>query len=178
MTDPWPFDPNLKTWGATYTPATVTPGQEYWKLVQADGPQDIGGNHHVFVDVWDENGVRKVGVPVAFFHFKDGEPRTDRKKTEPKTGEPYAVDWPMYAGGNAYGVYVDDGEHVSETIFGFGLGSFVRHHSFRLIFRLTVAAQEPMPPPVVVPPDPSQPITQREYLEWAKWYIDKALEMT
>lgn len=169
----WPFDPNLKAWGATYAPATVAPGQEYWRLVQADGPMDIGGNHHIYVDVWNKDGDRMVGVPVELY-WHDG---TEQFVSEPKPGEPAALSIPMYAGGNAYGVHVIDGR-PSDKIFGFGLGSFVPHHSFRAIFRLSVAAEQPPPPePIPVPPPPEKPITQREYLEWAEFYIAKAKEM-
>lgn len=166
-----PMSPDLIAWGATYTPATVTPGQEYWKLVSADGPMDIGGNINVFVDVWDKDGNRMVGVPVVFFrYYKDGKLFNDRKLTEPKTGEPYAVDWPIYSGGNAYGVHVD--ENItgipSDNIFGFGMGSFVPHHSFRAVFQLSVSEQ----PPIIVPPDP--PMTAREAIGYARFYLDMA----
>lgn len=167
----WPFDPALKIWGATYTPATVEPGQEYWKLVQADGPMDIGNNHHIYLDVWNRDGERIVGVPVQLF-WADG---TETFISEPKTGEPAALSIPLYAKGHAYGVRVLD-RRASDEIFGLGLADRKGHHSFRLIFRLTIAEQTPLPaplPPIIVPPDP--PMTQREVLEIIRWYADYGL---
>lgn len=165
-----PMSPDLIAWGATYTPATVAPGQEYWRLVSADGPMDIGGNHHIYVDVWNRDGERIVGVPVQLWN---GEPVTF--KSEPKTGEPAALSIPLYAGGNAYGVHVIDGR-PSDKIFGMGLGNFVPHHSFRLIFQLTLAVQEPgTQPPIIVPPDP--PMTLKEALDNVQFYLDMAKEL-
>lgn len=170
-----PLSPDTKAWGCIYTPAIVNPGQSYWRLVQADGPMEIGGNHHVFVDVWDEAGNRIVGVPVVFYWREGDATHEDRKSTEAKPGEFYAVDWPMYAGGNAYGVRLGGGL-ASDDIFGFGMGSFVPHHCFRLIFQRTVSDQVPMPrpgpAPIPVPPDP--PITAAEALEWADYYLQMA----
>lgn len=138
-----PLSPDLIAWGAVYKPAQPSPGQAYWRVIMADGPMDIGGNHNLFVDVWDESGIRVVGVPVLFY-WNDGD---QRKVTEPKKGEGYAVDLPLFAGGNAYGVRVDDGS-PSDDIFGFGMGSFVPHHSFRVVFQRTVAdATTPTEPP-------------------------------
>lgn len=165
----WPFDPALKEFGAVYRPATVAPGQPYWKLIVADGPMDIGGNISLFVDVWDEKGHRVVGVPVLFY-WRDTKQREDRKLTEPKPGDPFAVDLPMYAAGNAYGVRVDDGL-PSDDIFGFGLGSFVPHHSFRAIFQRTTGSGEPGPiEPGPQPEPPTQPTSAREAIDEAlRW---------
>lgn len=137
-----PMSPDLIAWGAVFKPATVVPGQEYWKLIIADGPMDIGGNHHLYVDVWGKDGLRQVGVPVLFY-WRDGD---ERHPTEAKTGEPYSVNLPLFAGGNSYGVRVDDGS-PSDDLFGVGLGSFVPHHSFRAIFQRAIAEGGTTPPP-------------------------------
>lgn len=161
-----PMSPDLVAWGATYTPATVMPGDEYWRLVQADGPMDIGGNHHAYIDVWNRDAERIVGVPVQLF-LADG---TETFVSEPKPGEPAALSIPLYAGGHAYGVRVLDGR-ASDEIFGLGLGDRVPHHSFRLIFRLAIAEQVPTPtllPPIIVEPDP--PMTRREVEKIIEFY--------
>lgn len=145
----WPFDPALWAWGATYTPAALKPGQPWWMIEQADGPMDIGGNHHIYVDVWDEQGNRIVGVPVIFYSNSEEWPAA----TEAKRGEPYAVNMPMSAGGHAYGVRVGDGK-PSDAIFGFGMPNYKPHHSFRVIFRLQPGVIAPPPPP---PPPPTRP---------------------
>ena len=162
-----PMSQDLIAWGAVYKPAIVEPGQEFWKLIIAQGPMPIGGNHHLYVDVWDKAGNRRVGVPVLFY-WNDGD---DRRFTEAKPGEPYSVNLPMFAGGNAYGVHVDDGS-PSDDLFGVGLGSFVPHHSFRAIFQRAVATG-PTEPPVIVPPPPTtgQPLTKAEIFEAIEFYL-------
>lgn len=149
------MSPDLIAWGAVYKPATTKPGEQYWRLVVADGPMDIGGNHHVYVDVWDEAGLRIVGVPVMFY-WRDTEEHDDRRPTEAKTGEPYSVNLPMYAGGHSYGVRVDDGL-PSDDIFGFGMADHGPHQSFRAIFQRQIAAGGNTEPHV--PPVPSEPPT-------------------
>lgn len=175
---PSPLSPDLIAWGATYEPAAVKPGQPYWQLVEAAGPMEIGGNHHLYVDVWDEHGNRIVDVPVLFYWF-DTERHTDRKETEPKPGDTFAVDLPMYAGGNAYGATVDDGL-PSDAIFGMGLGKFVKHHGFRLIFQRKIADGVTMPEPPAEPPvkPPTKtPLTARDVIALTREYLD-VLEAT
>lgn len=138
----WPFDPALRDFGATYTPAIVQPGAQYWRVIQAVGPVDIGSNHHLYVDVLDYAALRMVGVPVEFY-WNDGH---DVRLTEPKPGEPAALSFPLYAGGNAYGVRVAEAR-PSDSIYGMGLGSFVPHHSFRVVFQLARAQDGPAPQP-------------------------------
>lgn len=172
----WPFDPALKAWGATYEPAAVKPGQPYWQLVEAAGPMDIGGNHHLYVDVWDEQGNRIVGVKVMFYSMQE----EWTMLTEAKKGEPYAVNLPLYAGGNAYGVWINDGGIESDTLFGVGLGDHVAHHSFRAIFRRTVAGGVTMPEPPAEPPvkPPSRtPLTARDVIAMTRDFL-AALEAT
>ncbi len=142
-----PLSPDTIAWGVVYKPAVVAPGQLYWQCVVADGPMDIGGNISIFVDLWDEQGLRVVGVPVLFY-WDDGD---ERKLTELKPGEGFAVDLPMFAGGHSYGVRVDDGT-PSDDLFGFGLGKWVPHHAFRVTFRRMVAE-------VIAPPTEPSTIT-------------------
>lgn len=162
-----PLSPALKAWGATFAPARAAAGQSYWKLVQADGPMDIGGQHHLFVDTWNEHGNRLVGVPVVFFSHDEEWLR----HTEAKPGEPYAVDLPLFAGGPAYGVRIKGGA-LSDILFGVGLGHKTPHHSFRAIFQWSVAEGEAQPPPP--PPDPGAPTALRDALDEAARWIDVA----
>lgn len=140
-----PRSPELVAWGATYTPAEPRSGHDWWEIVQADGPFTSDGKHAIYVDVWDEQGNRLVGIPVTCWN---GGRKT--KATEPKPGEPAAVDFPMFGGGHAYGVRVDDGS-PSDVIFGFGLPNFMPHHWFRVIFRRRAGVIVPEPP--VEPPE-------------------------
>src|SRR5690242_12972441 len=129
-----PMSPELIAWGATFKPANVAPGQPYWAIVSADGPVDIGGNHHWYVDTLGADGERIVGVPVEFFWDSDQQHKL--VPSEAKPGEPYALNLPLYAGGNAYGVRVVDGL-PSDEIYGTGLGDHVKHHSFTTIYKRT-----------------------------------------
>lgn len=167
MVNTWPFDPNLQKWGATFNRGIAPAGREYWKLLSAEGPVDIGGNHHIYVEVLGRDGRRAVGVPVLFYwHGGD-----HLARTEPKTGEPYAVNMPMSAGGNAYGVRIADGR-PSDDLFGMGMGSFVPHHSFALTFQLAIATQDP----IIVPEPPNNPMTALECIETAIFYLNMAKE--
>lgn len=145
----WPFDPALQAFGASYVPASPIPGQGWWKLVKAEGPVEWGGRVSIYVDVWDEQGHRIAGVPVRQW-WNNGEAT---KATEPKTGEPFGVDFVMNAGGNAYGIAVADGS-PSDRIWGLGLPSFQPHHVFKLIFQRQPGVIAPPPPP---PPPPTRP---------------------
>lgn len=164
-----PLSPDLVAWGASFIPAETQPGQPYWKLIEAHGPYEWGGRVSIFVDVWDEHSNRIVGVPVRMWWADDD----DTKPTEPKTGDPFAVDFVMNAGGNAYGVHVADGL-PSDQIFGMGLAREPKpHHVFRLIFQRTVAAGRPSG---TTPgePRPDEPSSAREALDRAAHYIDLA----
>mgnify|MGYP006935473635 CR=1 FL=1 len=135
--------------GATYRPANVKTGQPYWRLVEAQGPLQMGGRHHIYVDVLGEAGQRLTGIPVRFF-WADGDTLT---RTEAKPGDPAATNFPMYAGGNAYGCRVDSGL-PSDELFGMGLVPHAPHVSYRLVFKRTLAGgdappQEPPTPPSV-----------------------------
>lgn len=146
MTDP--RTPALVAHGATYKPAKVTQGQPYWRLVEAHGPLQMGGRHHIYVDVLGEAGQRLTGIPVKFF-WADGDTLV---RTESKPGDPGAANFPMFAQGNAYGARVDD-NLPSDELFGMGLVSFMPHVSYRLIFKRTLAGGDAPPQgPTPVPP--------------------------
>jgi hypothetical protein len=184
-----PLSPESIEWGCQLDQLVLPPGRPYWRINEVSGPMDIGGNHHIYVDVWDENGNRIVGVPVAFYSLHE----TWTYDTEPKRGEPYAVNLPMYAGGKAYGVRIAGGL-PSESVSGLGLGSFTKHHSFRVIFQRAISVDsspkqgtettllpsgDPLSgdesPPIQV--DANPPLTLLEELEAAKFYLDRAIAL-
>jgi hypothetical protein len=139
------WDAKLDARKVKLTPAVVTPGQSYFALTVGEYLGDWGGRHNVFVDVLNEGGYRMVGHPVRFW-WKDG---GTQKLTEPKPGDMWSVDWPMYEGGYSYGVTVGG---VSDSVFGMGLGTLDNHFgkdhcSYRFVFQRTKAGQtEPLPP--------------------------------
>lgn len=164
----WPFDPGLREFGATYTPARVAPGQAYWRLVEARGPFEWGGRHHIYVDVLGEAGQRLTGIVLRYF-WAD---MHTLERTEAKPGEPAASNLPMYAKNNSYGVRVDDGL-PSDELFGMGLVPFGDHVCFRLVFKRTVAQAETEPEPQP-PTPPTGDVTLREAIEQAQRWLDVA----
>lgn len=127
-----PRTPQLVAHGATYVPAQVAPGQQYWRLVRAEGPLEYGGRASIYVDVQGLAGQRLVGVRVRLWNGGNS-----HKATEPKPGEEFGLDFPIFAAGNAYGVQVADGP-PSDAIYGMGLIPFKDHVSYKLVFRLSV----------------------------------------
>ena len=108
-----------------------------WKLIRNEGPVEWDGKHSIFVDVVDEQGKRLTGIPVKFW-WNDG---YEVKRTEAKTGEPFAVDFPMFAAGDAYGAKVDDGNPGDQT-FGMGLIPFHPHVCYKLVFRRSADSED------------------------------------
>lgn len=168
MTNPMSAD--LIAWGAIYTPAVAKPGEAYWRIVEASGPQNIGGNHHWYIDTLDLSGRREVGVPVEFFW--DSDQQHVLILSEAKPGEEQALNLPLYAGGNAYGVRIVDGL-PSDEISGIGLGDHVPHHSFRTVYKRTIATanEPPMQPPV----QPEPTFTRDVWIAHLRAYLEAGL---
>ncbi len=160
------WDPRLDQRGTVLQPAQVQPGQGYWRLVEAAwlDEEESEGRHHILVDILDSQGRRMVGVPVRFW-WNGGE---DIQPTQAKPGEPFAVDFAMYAVAPAYGAAPADGS-PADRVWGMGLGSieqpyFTIHTSYRLVWQWTVASggspPTPTPPPGATPtPTPTPAIT-------------------
>lgn len=166
MTDS-PLSQSMIDFGVGYTRAEAGPGQGYWQLIHAEGPEYIGGNHTIYVDIQDEHGQRMLGVRVQCFNGGNF-----FKASEPKPGEQAALDFPIFAANHAYGVRVADGE-PSDAVVGMGLVPFEQHVSYLLIFRHAVMGGAPVePPPIIVPP-PS--MSAKEAIEQAKKLLDYAL---
>ena len=91
------------------------------------------------MDVLDESGVRKPGVPLRITWTGGSDVRT----SEEKPGEVYATDFDMYAVAPAYNAWPDDGLPV-DKVYGMGLGEYRRsvataiHTSYLLIWQKTV----------------------------------------
>ena len=132
------WDPRLDDLGVTLEPAVVTPGEPYWKLVEARwaDPEQAGGDHTIYIDVLDSNGERAMGQEVNV-----GWPGGSITVTIHKApGEPWGVDFPMYNTLGSYDVLVQD--LPSDRIYGLGLGTAENpdvpfHTNFYLIFRMT-----------------------------------------
>ncbi|MCB9137777.1 MAG: FHA domain-containing protein [Caldilineaceae bacterium] len=130
------WDSRLDRLGVTMEPADVSPGQPYWRLIEARwlNEEQAGGRHHIYVEVLDENGVRQVGHPVTVFW--DGGKHTGA--VEDKSPPDLGFNFQMYASGYAYSVRVD--ELPGDIVKGMGMGSIADrfrsvHVAYELIFK-------------------------------------------
>lgn len=164
-----PRTPAAKKWGITYMPAKVEFGQRVWRCIYVDGPEEWGGRVSTFLDVLDHVGNRVVGLRVRWFNGGNS-----FKSTEPKTGEPFSVDFPMYAADNSYGIQIADGQ-PSDTVFGFGLGNRTPHHVFKAIFKLDRGGIPVEPKPPTEPPTGNVELTKA--LDEIQRWLDKAKEL-
>lgn len=132
------WDSRLDQLGVKVADASVEPGQQYWRLVEArwEDESQAGGKHHLFVEVRDENGARIVGQPVTAF-WGDG---SFTGPTEDKAAPDYAWNYQMYAAGYAYSVKVEG--LPSDVLSGAGLGDldkrfFRIHVAYYLVYQKT-----------------------------------------
>jgi hypothetical protein len=92
---------------------------------------ESAGKHHIFVDILDRTGKRRVGAR-AMVTWADGSAPVI---IEEKPGEPYGGNYAMYAAGNAYAL-----EFGGWRISGMGLGTIeepnMGHHvSYAFVFK-------------------------------------------
>lgn len=130
------WDGRLTQLGVVVEEASVQPGQQYWKLIEARwaDEQESGGKHHIYVEVLDENGTRLVGQTVTVF-WGDG---SYTAGIEDKAPPDYGYNYQMYAAGNAYNVKVEG--LPSDILRGAGMGDVDRprygiHTSFYLVYQ-------------------------------------------
>ena len=178
---PITWDPRLDLRGATLIPASVIPGQGYWKLIagvwfDVNDVRPMGvGDHDIAFDVLDAAGIRQVGQVIKVTWTTDGTCNTanvalsgpellgpaattcvDRVYTQAKPGETYAGSYPMYHLAPTYNTTVEDG-NPSDAVAGLGLGSiaypgFKMHTSYGFIWRWTIAgATTPTGTPTATP---------------------------
>jgi hypothetical protein len=129
---------------ASLTEASVTPGEGYWRLIKARwlGPGEAaavhGPDHHILMDVLDEEGERLTGIRII---VTNGGAST--VITEEKPGELWATDFPMFAVAPAYAAQPNTGA-PADRVEGMGLGSleapFNAHHTgYLLTWQWTIA---------------------------------------
>lgn len=127
-------------YGVTVIPAEVVPGQVYWKIVTVHHltPEQNRGNHHIFVDVLDEDDKRIYGAQVKMTWQTGSAINTiDKPGNEPGTNFPMwknqVCDIEIASGlpsDRAIGI------HTSHPDEGFGNTCF--HHSFFIEFKKAV----------------------------------------
>jgi hypothetical protein len=147
------WDPRLDQRGAILVPATVTPGQGYWRLVRAVwyNSEESQGRHHIFVDTRDAASARQTDVPILIT-WADG---TETLTTQAKPGEEYAADFGMFSIAPSYRAQPNNGA-PADAVEGMGLGEINdpthgHHTSYGLIWRWSTAAGEVTPTPTLTP---------------------------
>jgi hypothetical protein len=118
--------------------AQVGSGQWYWRLVRTRW-QEESGNHHIYVEVLDQNGNRSLGQTIVVEY--GGSSHLETYPSPDKLGEEYAYNFVMQALLGAYNLYIG-GEEPSDKIYGMGLGTrqdpYRTHHTcFFLTFQRT-----------------------------------------
>jgi hypothetical protein len=118
--------------------AQVGSGQWYWRLIRTEWVEE-SGNHHIYVEVLDENGNRSFGQTIVIEY--GGVPHYETYPLPDKLGEEYAYNFVMNDLLGSYTVYIG-GEEASDRIYGLGLGTrqdpYRTHHTcFFLTFQRT-----------------------------------------
>ncbi len=136
---PRSLDPRLAQLRVRIEPASVRPGQLYWRLVEARWTDEgeSAGKHSIYVEVLDLHGLQAIGQPVTF-QWTDGRETLSVEQASPPD---WGVNFPMYNTLGSYAVSVDGAP--SDRVVALGLGSieqpdFTIHTSFYLTFRLVV----------------------------------------
>jgi hypothetical protein len=118
--------------------AQVSSGQWYWRLIRTKWVE-YTGNHHIYVEVLDENGSRSFGQTIVFDY--GSVPHYETYPMPDKLGEEYAYNFVMGDLLGSYNVYIG-GDEPSDTIYGLGMGTradpYRTHHTcFYLTFQRT-----------------------------------------
>jgi hypothetical protein len=145
MTLPLEWDSRLDAMGVRLVRAQPPAGETCYRLVKAKWFDQLEsqGRHHIFVDVWDEEGQRILGQRVI---VSNGGQTV--LVTEDKPPPELSCNMPMFAVLGSYSCQV---EGISDAVTGMGMGSaeaptFALHTSFELTFQREEAGPPPPPP--------------------------------
>lgn len=160
---PWHSDYNAKflanpgqndaeAYGVTIALATVPLNQAYFRIIgihHLTGAENVG-NHHVYLEVLDENGQRINGAFVGFVNNNlTGSVMIDKGDNEPganipmNSGDTFNVKASGLTSDEAKGFHT---RHKDEEI-----GNTWGHHSYYVVFQRTPAGSEPDPIPDPTP---------------------------
>ena len=153
------WDARLDQRGATLMSAEVAPGQGYWRLIEARwyDVAESQGKHHIFVEMLDETGNRKTGVPILV-EWTTGAATIH---TEAKPGEEWATNYGMFDVAPSYSARPDDGV-PADSVGAMGLGSIAQpkykeHTSYGLTWQWTVV-QDPSSTTTATPTQGATPV--------------------
>jgi hypothetical protein len=132
------LDPRLPQLRVHVEPASVSPGQPYWRLVEVrwTNERESAGKHSIYVEVLSSQGSRAVEQPVIVQWAGSNISLPVEDVPPPDWG----VNFPMYNTLGSYAVHV--GGAPSDRVVGLGLGTpetpnFTVHTSFYLTFCLS-----------------------------------------
>lgn len=130
------WDSRLDQLGVTIEEAQVSPGQQYWRLIEGRWADEAesAGKHHIYVEALDESGNRIVGQPVTVW-WGDG---FNSGPIEDKPAPDFGYNFQMYASGFAYNTKIEG--MPSDVVNGAGMGSIDQrfygiHTSFYFVFQ-------------------------------------------
>jgi len=130
-------------YGVNIEPVEVPVGEAFWKAVRVHHltPEENHGNHHIFIDVLDEEGQRIYGAQVKVT-WPGGEQvlTVDKPPNEPGTN------FPVWRGQvcsvEALGLPSDKVTGIHTGHPDEGPGNTLFHHSFLVVFQRTVKTGE------------------------------------
>lgn len=131
-------------YGVEIEPAAVPPGTTYWRVIRVHHltPEENHGNHHLYLDVLDEDGQRMFGAQVLI-SWEGGQQVVTIDKPQ---GEPGA-NFPMWkwqiCAAEALGLPSDRVTNLHTAHPDEPPGNTLFHHSFRIDFQRAVKEGPP-----------------------------------
>ena len=123
-TAPIVWDPRLDKLGIQLIPASVKPGELYWRIVKAEfwDEKERQGKHHIFVNVLDEREARLYGQSVIIEWPDERIVLVTENKPEPEYSANFPLDVNHYPPWGTLGAFTASVEGLpSDRVAGMGL---------------------------------------------------------
>ncbi len=138
---PLVWNTRLDALNVQFIPATVEPGQAYWRLVESEfwDEKENQGKHHIYVNVLDENGARIIGQNVIVKWPDEHLVIVTKAKPAPEYSANSPLDvnhYPPWGTLGAFTVWVDG--LPSDQVAGMGLPPKNKLVVYLLTFQRTV----------------------------------------
>ena len=138
---PLVWNTRLDALNVQFIPATVEPGQAYWRLVESEfwDEKENQGKHHIYVNVLDENGARIIGQNVIVKWPDEHLVIVTEAKPAPEYSANFPLDvnhYPPWGTLGAFTVWVDG--LPSDQVAGMGLPPKNKLVVYLLTFQRTV----------------------------------------
>ncbi|MBI3914529.1 MAG: hypothetical protein HY327_10160 [Chloroflexi bacterium] len=118
------WDARLDKLGIQLIPASVSPGELYWRLTKAEfwDEKERQGKHHIFVNVLDERGVRIIGQKVIVEWPDEKLVLVTEDKPAPEYSANYPLDINHYPPWGTLGTFTASVDGLqSDKVAGMGL---------------------------------------------------------